>query len=124
MPGPIRMMPEETKMRLEPRLVIWSLMVASVPALMAIMMMTAATPMMIPSMVSRDRTLFLRIASQAIRSSSSGCMVHILPGKRMRRFAVVYDRFDVTVFQADGPLGVGRYDGIVCDDHDGCILPV
>ena len=66
----MRVNEEETKIRFEPRLVIWSLMLASVPALIAIMTMTAATPMMMPSMVSKERTLFLRIASHEIRNTS------------------------------------------------------
>ena len=124
MPGPIRLKLDETKIRFVPRLVIWSLMVASVPALTAIMMMTAATPMMIPSMVSRARTLFLPIASQAIRSTSMGRMAHLLFAQPQVIIGIVDNRVDAAVFQMDSPLGMRGDDRIVRDDDEGGSLPM
>src|SRR5512143_939714 len=80
---------------------------------MAIMMITAATPMMMPSMVRKERTLFLRIASQAMRMASDGFML-CLPGVVM---PVVNHGFHQAVHQVDGALGVGG-DGRVVRDHD------
>src|SRR5512147_2564900 len=105
-----------TKIRLEPRLVIWSLIVASVPALMAIMMITAATPMMMPSMVRKERTLFLRIASPAMRNASDGLMSY-LPRLQRRMDAVMDDLVNETVLQPDGALGV-RGNCRVVGHHD------
>src|SRR5512138_342197 len=105
-----------TKIRLEPRLVIWSLMVASVPALMAIMMITAATPMMMPSMVRKERTLFLRIASLAMRRASDGRMRCLL--LLLLVMPAVADHFShQPVLEVDGTLRVLRNGGIM-GDHD------
>ena len=60
---PLRVKLGEMKIRLEPKLVIWLAMAEAVPLLTAIIMMTAATPMIMPSMVSSERILFLRMAS-------------------------------------------------------------
>src|SRR5512147_2790971 len=101
--GPPRPKLDWTNSKLEPRLVICSWMVASVPALMATMMMTAPTPMMMPSMVRKDRILFLRIASQAMRMASDGFMLHL----HRVRFSVVHHAIDLSIHQVDGSLGVG-----------------
>ena len=50
--------------RLAPRLLIWSAISASAPALTASMMITAATPMITPSVVRKERTLFRVSPSQ------------------------------------------------------------
>jgi len=93
------------KIRLEPRLVIWLAMAEAVPLLTAIMMMTAATPMMMPSMVSSERILFLRTASQEIRNTSVMFMSTFLVCQRIVR-TVMDDRVDLPIFQMDDPLGV------------------
>ncbi len=62
------------KTRLLPRLVICSSIAASVPALTATMTITEAVPMMMPSMVRNERSLFLRMLSQAVRRNSRGIM--------------------------------------------------
>jgi hypothetical protein len=49
--------------------------VASVPELMAIMMITDATPIMIPNIVSRERSLFLATLSQATLITSVKCIL-------------------------------------------------
>ncbi len=51
--------------RLVPMLAIWSWMRCSAPLPMATMTITAATPMMMPSMVSRVRILFLTMDLKA-----------------------------------------------------------
>src|SRR5512135_2716294 len=92
-------------------------MVASVPALMAIMMMTAPTPMMMPSMVRKERTLFLRIASQAMRIASDGFTSDPLHhGQRMTRTVPCILR-DQSVHELDGPLRMGS-DLLVVGHHD------
>src|SRR5512136_3253568 len=68
--GPLRVKLGVMKIRFEPRLVIWLAMAEAVPLLTAIIMMTAATPIMMPSMVKSVRTLFFWIASQEIRKTS------------------------------------------------------
>src|SRR5512138_1178702 len=92
-----------TKSRFEPRLVICSEMVASVPALMATMIMTAATPMMMPSIVRNERTLFLRTASQAMRMISvsfilRSLLCHFLGHRFM---PVMVDLVDLPVGEMD-----------------------
>ena len=54
-------------MRFEPRLRIWSSTRACAPAPTATMVITAATPMMMPSMVSAERSLLMRSARSAMR---------------------------------------------------------
>jgi len=68
--GPMRtprdcMEPGKMVSRLVPMLAIWSWMRFSAPLPMATMTMTAATPIMMPSMVSRVRILFLTIDLKA-----------------------------------------------------------
>src|SRR5512136_880077 len=108
--GPPREKLDWTKSRFEPRLVICSEIVASVPALMATMMMTAATPMIMPSMVRNERTLFLRIASQAMRMASDGFMLHPVC---VVFFSIVCDVVHTSIAQCDCALGVLGDPGIV-----------
>ena len=61
-------MPESTMIRLEPRLRICSATRACAPAPMAIIVTTAPTPMMTPSMVSAVRSRLVRSAATAIWS--------------------------------------------------------
>src|SRR5512143_1728676 len=112
-----------TKIRLEPRLVIWSLIVASVPALMATIMITAATPMMMPSMGRKERTLFLRIASVAIRRASDGRMGY-LPLLLLVAPAVADHFRHQPILQLDGTLRVLCDGGIMGDHDDGHALLV
>ncbi len=53
-------------------------MAASVPELIEIMMITAATPMITPNMVSKERSLFLVNPLEAIRMTLLARMVHLL----------------------------------------------
>ena len=55
-------------MRLEPRLLIWSSTRACAPAPTATIVITAPTPMMMPSIVSAERSLLTRSAASATRS--------------------------------------------------------
>src|SRR5512147_777185 len=125
--GPPRPKLDWTNSKLEPRLVICSWMVASVPALIATMMMTAATPMMMPSIVRNERTLFLTIASQAMRMTSVSFIVRSLPGvhgscRGYLVMPVVFDLVDLSVGEMDDALGVFGCDGIVRHHHDGHTL--
>jgi hypothetical protein len=58
--------PGRTIKTLVPRLAICDRMVALAPSPIATIAMTAPTPMMIPSMVRKDLSLFLRSARRAI----------------------------------------------------------
>ena len=61
-------LPERMMMRLEPRLLIWSSTRACAPAPTATIVITAPTPMMMPSIVSIERSLLTRSASSATLS--------------------------------------------------------
>src|SRR5882724_6812785 len=67
--------PESTMIRLEPRLWICSATRAWAPAPTATIVMTAPTPMMMPSIVSALRSLFTRSARSAMRTACSAFMV-------------------------------------------------
>ena len=60
------MLPESTTIRLLPMEAICSLMRSCAPEPTATMAITAATPMMMPSMVSAERILLMRSARRAI----------------------------------------------------------
>ncbi|MNC88546.1 hypothetical protein D3C83_43680 [compost metagenome] len=66
---------------MEPSDLIWSSTRAWAPEPIAIMVITAATPMMMPSMVSVLRSLFTRRARSAMRMLASQVMPS-LPGSR------------------------------------------
>src|SRR5690242_19039840 len=70
--------PDSTMIRLEPRLWICSATRAWAPAPTATIVMTAPTPMMIPSIVSALRSLFTRSARSAMRTA---CSAFILAGR-------------------------------------------
>jgi hypothetical protein len=53
-------LPGSTRRRFEPTEAIWAAIRSLAPAPMATMMMTAATPMIIPSIVRMERILFAR----------------------------------------------------------------
>src|SRR5512139_706893 len=59
--------PESTMIRFEPRLLIWSSTRAWAPAPTPTIAITAATPMMMPSIVSAERSLLTRSAASATR---------------------------------------------------------
>ena len=63
-PGPSRC-PGLIRSRLLPRLAIWSVTCTAAPPPMVTMMITAATPMTMPSMVRDDRSTFRRISRMA-----------------------------------------------------------
>ena len=89
-------------------------MVASVPALMAIMMMTAATPMMMPSMVRKERTLFLKYGFPG--NANGFRRFHAAPSARCD-FAVMDNVINQSVHQIDRALGM-RGDLRVVGHHD------
>ena len=60
------LMAQSSSVQMAPRALISSAMAASVPALTDIMIMTAATPMMMPSIVRTERSLFAARALSAI----------------------------------------------------------
>ena len=60
--------------RLEPRLLIWSSTRACAPAPTPTIAITAATPMMMPSIVSAERSLLARSAASATLSVASSVM--------------------------------------------------
>ena len=60
----------ETEMVDAPKLLIWLVMVLDSPSPTVRMPMTAAMPMMMPSMVSSARILFARSPSSAMRKFS------------------------------------------------------
>ena len=70
--------------RLAPRLRIWSLTRARAPEPMATMAITAATPMMMPSMVSMLRIAFAAMAWSADRRASAKLMAARPPQARYR----------------------------------------
>src|SRR5664280_1629376 len=119
--GPLRVKLGVMKIRLEPRLVIWLAMAEAVPLLTAIMMMTADTPMMMPSMVRSERTLFLPTASQEIRMTSAMFIVPFLIRQWMA-LAVMYHRIDMAILQVDDPLGVLCHHRVVRHDDNGGAL--
>ncbi|PWQ88772.1 hypothetical protein DKX15_17535, partial [Enterococcus faecium] len=86
-------------------------------------MITAATPMIMPSMVSSERILLVAIALQAMRPTSGSLIVSSRSDLALRQMpAVLCDLLDLAVAQLDRPLGVRRDVRIVGDDHDGGAL--
>ena len=75
-------------MRLEPRLLIWSSTRACAPAPTATIVMTAATPMMMPSIVSAERSLLMRSAASAMRSVARKFMARPPPPAAATRRAI------------------------------------
>jgi hypothetical protein len=71
--------PESTMMMLEPRLRICSSTRAWAPPPTAIMTITAATPMMMPSMVNAERILLTRRASRAMRRVAAKFIAALRP---------------------------------------------
>ena len=118
--GPLRVKLGEMKIRFEPRLVIWLAMAEAVPLLTAIMMMTAATPMMMPSMVSSERTLFLPIASQEMRNTSPMFMLPHFP--RWRVLSIVNHSINMPIFQMDDPFRILGNHRVVRHNDDGGAL--
>jgi len=76
--GPLRVKFGLMKIRFEPKLVIWLAIAEAVPLLTAIIMITAATPMMMPSMVRSERILFFPMASIEMRKTSPIFILHLL----------------------------------------------
>src|SRR5262245_47754175 len=67
----------------EPRLAICARMAACAPCPIASMAITAATPMITPSMVRAERMVFRRKARWAMRIAMSTCVM-VLPSKSAR----------------------------------------
>src|SRR5437870_809908 len=80
MPVLVRVAPGKTKTRLVPRLLNWLVMLCWTPLPMAVSRMTAQTPMIMPSMVSDERSLFARREETATRTASRESMKAIAPG--------------------------------------------
>ncbi len=80
--------PESTMMMFEPRLLICSSTRACAPLPTAIMTITAATPMMMPSMVKAERILLMRRASRATRRVAAKFIVNVMwPARPPHRWA-------------------------------------
>ena len=61
---------------------IWLVMAACAPEPIDIMAITAATPMMIPSMVSPERTLFdVRLSIASIKDEKTFMVYFLLPAR-------------------------------------------
>ena len=78
------MLPESTTIRLLPMEAICSLMRSCAPDPTATMAITAATPMMMPSMVSAERILLMRSARKAIFTLAAIFLVFISEPELLR----------------------------------------
>src|SRR5262245_47318164 len=113
-------------MRVVPWLWICSSMAARAPLPSAIIAITEATPMITPSMVSTERTLFLRMALNAMRRVSRIAMLDLrFQGQRLHFFGRVAPlrhrlvRGDAAVADVHGPRAVLRDVVLVGDEDDG-----
>ena len=70
---PAVVLPESTMMRFEPRLWICSATRACAPDPTPTIAITAPTPMMMPSIVKKARSLFLASARSAMRKVIKAC---------------------------------------------------
>ena len=115
-------------MRFEPRLLIWSSTRACAPAPTATIVMTAATPMMMPSIVSAERSLLMRSAASAMRSVARKFMARPpppalprrgshAPRASLRRVRRVDDQ--AAVAEGEQARGEGGDVVLVGDDDDG-----
>src|SRR3990167_3431423 len=96
-----------------PRLEMSALILAVAPPPTVTMMITAATPITIPSTVRKERSALRRISRRA--RSSTSC--HIA-GPRGARFVGRHD----AVHETHGAARTCRHLGLVGDHHDGDAL--
>ena len=134
LPVPMRMpelvmLPERTMIMLLPMEAICCWMRACAPEPMATIAITAATPMMMPSMVSAERILLMRSAPNAICMLALSFFMTPAPplGRRaaslqfLRRIARRANRlvaYDPAVLERDDALSVERNIGLMRHHHD------
>ena len=123
--------PDITMIRLVPAELISFSTEARAPLPIDIMLMTAATPMIMPSAVSAVRSLFLASAVSATRSVTRIDMACSLPGYPLSgrqapqfvggapRQPVDLVPHDSAVAERDDPAAVAGDVGLVRDEHDG-----
>src|SRR5215831_4266825 len=93
--------------RFVPRLAMSAVTLAVAPAPIVVMVITAATPITMPSTVSDERNTFLRMASSASRTIDHSISVRLL--------ALGHDP---AVEEADRAAGPARQVLVVGHDHD------
>src|SRR5262249_7955122 len=106
--------PGTTIRRLFPRLWICCWTAASAPRPMLTMVITAATPMMMPSIVSAERSLFRRSA----RSAVTKVIERTFMGGSCDGSRATDVGDDVPVAEGDAALGELGDVGLVRDEHD------
>ena len=112
------MLPGRTMIRLLPMLWIWSCMRAVAPAPTPTIAITAATPMMMPSMVSAERALIHLQRPQRdpeaceelihAAANSSGCSAGSCSRsfRASRGFAIASSFCSLAIFEVDVPVGI------------------
>ena len=113
---PLAAVPGMTSRLLAPMLAMVFWMAADEPLPISIMAMTAATPMMMPSVVSAARMMLRRRARNAV----SGCAsdLHAAPPAGCRRGATCRTVLDQAVADVDDAPGVPRHFAVVGHQDD------
>src|ERR1041385_1607411 len=109
--------PGKITSRLVPKLAICSCTLFLAPSPMATIAITAPTPMMMPSMVRKERSLFLAKARRAIRHA----MINMRspPASVSRNPTLARIRNEQTIAKDDPPLGILRDVGLMGNQDDG-----